>query len=120
MAAPTVGTVGEGAGVRPRRHHPPPAPQSGPREGGCSQAAGEWRSGGWGGGQGGRFYVSGGAARRAYRGWTNDSVRRRGLTGGGRGLASLRPRSRVRPPPPGQSGSFPKRRSRLVAYLPKI
>lgn len=56
MAAPTVGTVGEGAGVRPRRHHPPPAPQSGPREGGCSQAAGEWRSGGWGGGgRGGAF-----------------------------------------------------------------
>lgn len=33
MAAATVGTVGEGAGVRPRRRHPPPDPQPGPREG---------------------------------------------------------------------------------------
>lgn len=33
MAAATVGTVGEGAEVRPGRHHPPPDPQPGPREG---------------------------------------------------------------------------------------
>lgn len=90
---------GPGDTTRPRPRSPAPV-----RAGARRPRASGGRAAGVGG-QGGRFYVSGGAARRAYRGWTNDSVRRRGLTGGGRGLASLRPRSRVRPPPPGQSGS---------------
>lgn len=33
MAAATVWTVGEGAGARLERHHPPPSPRPGPREG---------------------------------------------------------------------------------------
>lgn len=33
MAAATVGAVGEGAGARLGRHHPPRAPRPGPREG---------------------------------------------------------------------------------------
>lgn len=41
------------------------------------------------------------------------------MTGGGRGLASLRPRSRVRPPTLGPSGSSGPEVAR-GAYLPEI
>lgn len=63
---------GRGDTTRPRTRSPAPA------RGGCSQAPGEWRSGGWGGG---RFYVSGGARRRVCGGLANDSAWRRGVTG---------------------------------------
>lgn len=50
MAAATVGAVGEGAGPRLGRHHPPGLPGPAPDRGGRSQAVGEWRSVGQGGG----------------------------------------------------------------------
>lgn len=70
MAAATVGAVGEGAGARLGRHHPPLGSGAQPPRGaGASRPA---ASGGRPDGAGG-FYMLGGAERRAWGGWANGS-----------------------------------------------
>lgn len=70
MAAATVGAVGEGAGARLGRHHPPLGSGAQPPQGaGASRPA---ASGGRRDGAGG-FYMLGGAKRRAWGGWANGS-----------------------------------------------
>lgn len=70
MAAATVGTVGEGAGARLGRHHPPPGPAARPPRG-----AGVRKPAASGGrpARAGGFYMSGGTEGRDLEGWANGS-----------------------------------------------